>query len=182
MVAIGFRSWWAAVPLCAALGGCGGGGGTTPTPVASSTPVPCTQTVLGQAQGSLPGQLVGIIPFTTAVAGRVDVTVDWTLADSLIGVYITQVAIGCDIQQLTAQACNFLVESPPSTVKPRKVSIPAPVGIYQLLIANFSSNDEAVTAQIVLSLGPCAPFGGSTQTLSKGSDLGLLLAPSGELH
>jgi hypothetical protein len=57
------------------------------------------------------------------------------------------------------------------------------VGIYQLLIANFSSYDEAVTAQIVLSLGPCAPFGGSTETLSrKGSDLGLLPRTLGQLH
>jgi hypothetical protein len=35
-----------------------------------------------------------------------------------------------------------------------------------------------VTARIVLSLGPCAPFGGSPETLSrKGSDIGLLLGP-----
>ena len=149
------RSPWVTAILCAALGGCGGGSNTAPTPVASNTPNPCSQSLEVQAQGPLSAMSVGAAPFTTLAAGGVDVTVDWTLPDSQIGVYIVKVAVGCDLEQLSAQACSFLAASPPSSVKPRKVSIPAAAGIYQLLIANFSSNQEAVTAQVILSLGTC---------------------------
>jgi hypothetical protein len=160
------RSTWLAAALCAALGGCGGGS-TAPTPVASSTPTPCTQSVLQQVQGGLGPQSVGAAPFTVGVPGRVDLTVDWTLADSSIGVYIVQVAVGCDLEQLSAQTCNFVLASPPSAVKPRKVSVPVSAGPYQLLVANFSSNQEAVTAQVVLSLGTCPAFGSSPATVTQ---------------
>jgi hypothetical protein len=152
-------SRWVAAAMCAALSGCGGGGSTTPTPVASNTPTPCTQSVLQQVQGAIGPESVGAAPFTVGVPGRVDVTVDWSLADSSIGVYIVQVAVGCDLEQLSAQACNFVLASPPSAVKPRKVSVPASTGPYQLLVANFSSNQESVSAQVVLSLGTCPAFG-----------------------
>ena len=131
----------------------------------SNTPLPCTQQVLVQAQGGIGPETVGAATFTVGVAGRVDVTVDWTLASSSIGVYIVQVAVGCDLQQLSAQACNFVVASPPSAVKPRKVSVPVSAGPYQLLIANFTSNQEAVTAQVVLSLGTCPAFGASPASI-----------------
>jgi hypothetical protein len=151
----------AGIVLCAVFAACGGGGSTTPTPVASNTPRPCTHNVLAQGQGPLPGESLGAVAFTTLAAGRIDVTVDWTDAASAIGVYVVQVAIGCDLQELSEGACTFVLESNPSSVKPRKVSVSAPVGSYELLIANFSPNDESVAVQIVLSLGECPAFGGS---------------------
>jgi hypothetical protein len=159
------RSPWFAAALCTVLGACGGGSGTTPTPLPSNTPQPCTQSVLLQVQGGVSPVSVGAAPFTITVPGRVDVTVDWTLASSSIGVYIVQVAVGCDLEQLSAQACNFVLASPPSAVKPRKVSVPASAGPYQLLVANFSSNQESVTGQVVLSLGTCPAFGASPATV-----------------
>jgi hypothetical protein len=157
----------ATVVIGVALGACGGGSSSTPTPLPSSTPNPCVQSVDAQAQGPIGAMSVGAVPFTTLAAGRVDVTVDWTLADSQVGVYIVQVAVGCDLEKLSAQACNFLVASPPSSVKPRKVSVPAAAGIYELLIANFSSNQEAVTAQVVLSLGTCPAFAASVPAIGR---------------
>jgi hypothetical protein len=93
----------------------------------------------------------------------VDVTVDWTFASSTIGVYLVS-ANSCNIDQFNARACNFLIRSE-SGAKPRKVSASnVAVGAYELLIANFSDQDDSGTAQIVLSSATC-PAATSAQSV-----------------
>jgi hypothetical protein len=93
------------------------------------------------------------------VAGRIDATIDWTFPTSSIGVYIVRVAAGCNVEEISADTCTFIASSDPPGAKPRKVSVSAPAGSYQLLVANFSTVDESVTGQVLLSLGTCPAFG-----------------------
>ena len=176
-------TWLAGSVLLASLGGCGGGG-TTPTPVISATPTPCTQSIVGSATGSLPAESVGGIGFTTPVAGRADVTVDWTLATSSIGVYVVPASPQCDIYSFNARTCGFLAVSEPSAVKPRKVSATVTTGgIYQLMVANYSGDDESVSGQIVLSIGPCPTFGATSPTTNRrGSGPALSMREVGRLR
>ena len=151
-----------ALALLVLAAGCGGDSDSpTVTPVPSPTPVPCSQaSVLGPLQGSIPSLFVVKESFATSSAGRVDVFVDWTFADSPIGVYV--VLGNCDLDQFNARSCNFLLRSEPPGTKPRRVSVPnMAAGTYDLLIANFADVDESASTQVFLSTGSCAPFSAS---------------------
>jgi hypothetical protein len=125
-------------------------GSTSPSPAAV-----CNRTTVLEDQGSLPTRTVVIFPFTTGSVGRLDATVDWTFASSLIGVYIVQGT--CTLDQFNARTCNFLVRSE-TGVKPRKVSAAnTNAGDYWLLVANFAEVDESGTAQVILSTLACPP-------------------------
>jgi hypothetical protein len=95
--------------------------------------------------------------FTTTAVGRLDVTADWTIASSPIGLFVVPANSCSTVEQLNARSCNFLLRSEPSTIKPRKVSVPNfAAGSYNLVIANFADVDESVAYQVVLSQGSCA--------------------------
>lgn len=150
-----------AVALALLLGACGGDNGSDCTRNPTAAGCPCNQTsVFGPAQGSIPASVVDVESFTTTSTGRVDVSLDWTFADSPIGVYVVQGS--CNLDQFNARACNFLIRSEPPGAKPRKVSASnVAAGGYQLLIANFADVRESFSSQIFLSTGSCAPFAGS---------------------
>jgi len=141
-----------AVALAATLTGCGGGNPFTPT---SPSPAPlCSQTVVFTGQGSIPTMVVSVTPFTTSATDRLDVIVDWTFADSPIGVYVVPKGT-CDLAGFNARSCTFLIQSEPGT-KPRKVSAPnVPPANYDLLIANFASRQESVSTQVISSSSTC---------------------------
>ena len=131
-------------------------GSSTPDPVVTPTPTPtpCTQATLLQTSGSLPSRILVRLPFSTTTAGRLDVTVDWTFAASPVGVYLVT-ANSCTIDQFNAQTCTFLARSE-TTTKPRKISVPnVGAGSYELLLANFASQDESLAVQVVLSSSGC---------------------------
>ena len=73
----------------------------------------------------------------------------------------------CTLDQFNARTCTFLVRSD-SGSKPRKVSgSNVAAGTYDLLVANFSSQDESASALVVLSSSSCpsvASVGASRDT------------------
>jgi hypothetical protein len=151
------RAW--ALSLGLLLPSCGGGGASTPTAVASPSPSPagaCSQTILFQgtgvvAAGGAAGQEF-MVPSTADT--RLDVAADWSSPSSLIGVYVYSGACGLDA--FNARTCTFLLRSEPSSVKPRILSASntAP-GTYTLLVADFTSFDESLGVQIILSNAGC---------------------------
>jgi len=145
--------WIVGLLLALLLPACGSSTPTTP-PTPAPTPTPCTQTTLLQTSGSLPARNLIRLPFSSTGSGRLDITVDWTFAASQIGVYLVT-ANSCLIDQFNAGTCTFLLRSE-TTAKPRKVSAPnIAAGNYELLLANFASQDESLAVQVVLSSSGC---------------------------
>jgi hypothetical protein len=154
---------------------CGGGSSpstpnATPAP-AAPTPAPCTQTILLQGSNPAPSRILINAPFTTSTTGRLDVILDWTFADSPLGVYVTQGS--CNLSEFNARTCNFIIRSEAGP-KPRKVSASgvAP-GSYQLLFATFGSRDESISTQVILSSSGC-PALTSTAAATRMADSGTL--------
>jgi len=114
------------------------------------------QTVLFQGNADLEAGFAAGQEFTvpSPPAGRLDVVVDWTFAQTPLGIYVFQGT--CNLDQFAARTCNFLLASEPSQAKPRLASVSnAPAGTYTLLIANFGSLNESLAAQIVLRSATC---------------------------
>jgi hypothetical protein len=157
--------------LVVALGGvlalpaCGGGGSSpaasTATPAPAPTPAPCTQTFLVQGSSPIPSRILLSTPITAGTAGRLDVILDWTFADSPIGVYVTQGS--CNLDQFNSRTCNFVIRSE-SGAKPRKVSGNVTAGNYEFLVANFASRDESASTQVILSSSSCPAITSGAQT------------------
>ena len=142
------------VCLAVPLSGCGGSDPTpfTPTPVVA-TPIPCTRDTLFQGSGSLPANTADFESFTTTATGRVDVTLDWTLPSSKMGVGVAQGP--CSFAQLQAGTCTLLVQltSPPKPLKGSASNVGP--GTYGLIIVNPNSVEESVSVQVVLSSSSC---------------------------
>ncbi len=163
----------AAAVLVVGLGGCDGNkvtdtcpAGQTGSPPNCAPAVvqePCTQTVIDSGNGSADPFTVYRDDFSVPEAGRLDITVDWTVASSRIGVYVVPVHT-CQLDELNARSCTFLVRSEPgaSAAKPLKISTANfAAGNYTWLIGNGSSNQESLAFQVVLSKGSCPPLAGS---------------------
>jgi len=132
------------------LGGCGGSNNPTAPPV-TTAPAPVS-TVL--AEGSLSELDVNVLarfaPFTTTAAGVLDVTVDWTLAQDNVEIYLAQGE--CTIDQVNQRTCPFAGFSESATAKPERIHIPSlAAGTYSLMIGNRGPSIESVSYQIVLT-------------------------------
>ena len=166
-----------AVAFAFTLGACGNkedncttnpSGPTCPT--RTPPPPPCTQSVVESGTGTLEARTIRYNDFSVPASGRLDTTVDWTNASSAIGVYLVP-ANTCLLDEFNARTCNFLVRSEPSSVKPRKISTPNfSAGNYRWLMANFTSSDESISFQFVLSQGPCAAVTGGAPTAFSAGD------------
>jgi hypothetical protein len=171
-----------ALVLVAMAAGCGGGGTPASSSTPAPTPTPCSQAVIASNHGSLPSRTVALDPFSVALAGRLDITVDWTVPSSQIGVYVVPVNTCTTIEQFNARSCNFLVRSE-SGAKPRKISTPSfSSGNYDLLLANFADVDESLSYQIVLSQGSCAALAGGAPPTTSQSGASLTVRQVGRLH
>jgi hypothetical protein len=159
----------AAAALVMALEACGGNSPTETCPAGTSgsppncTPIvveqPCTQTVIDSGNGSANAFTIYRKDFSVPENGRLDMTVDWTVASSRIGVYVVPVHT-CQIEDLNARNCTFLVRSEPgaSTAKPLKISTANfAAGNYTWLIGNGSDRQESLAYQVVLSKGSSCP-------------------------
>lgn len=151
-----------ALVLCACLSACGGSSSSpsAPTVAAAPTPAPCVQTVLLQGSGSLPARTIDEERVSVSAAGRLDVVLDWTFAESPIGLYIVQGP--CSLDTFNARTCNFLARSE-SGSKPRRVSASnVTPGTYSVLIANFATVDEALSLQVFQSSSTCPALAGAS--------------------
>jgi hypothetical protein len=179
-----------AAALALIIGACGGDGpcpagqtGTPPNcqvvcPAGTLPPdcrVDCTTTNVYQESGGIPASTVVYDDFSVPDTGRLDVTLDWTVASSPIGFYLVAANTCTTIEEFNARSCNFLVRSEPSATKPRKISTPNfSAGNYRWLVANYASEQESVSFQIVLQKGTgCAPLMGGTPSAASGRELSL---------
>jgi hypothetical protein len=143
----------AVLTLALMLPACSSSSSPVSTTPPTTTP-PCTQTTVAEDSGPIEAATLVGGPLTTATTGRLDVTVDWTFASSDIGVYLTT-RDSCSIDQFNADTCTFIIRSE-GGAKPRKVSAPnLAAGAYDLMIANFSEQDESVSVRVVLSSATC---------------------------
>lgn len=150
----------AVLALVMGLAACGGGGSPS---APSATPVPATtRTLVGSAQFQLADsdssiRTLGfpdafVQPFTTAGAGTVDVSVDWTFRTNDLDVGIFRGT--CNGTQLLAGQCGTtpLVQSLSTTAKPETLSIRLDAGAYTLVIAsNVGNTQESGNFQIYLT-------------------------------
>jgi hypothetical protein len=133
-------------------------GGDSPTGIATTPPPttlpPCTQSILFQGGGSHPSHILVRVPFAIATPGRLDLIFDWTFASNLFGLYVVT-AGSCPIDSFNANACTFLLRSESAT-KPRKTSLASiATGNYEMLVANYGSQDDSVSTQIIVSTSSC---------------------------
>jgi hypothetical protein len=143
--------------LAVALLGCGSSTTTTAVTTTTTTLPPCTQAILFQGGGAHPAKTLVRVPFAIATAGRLDIIFDWTLTTNPFGLYVVS-AGSCPLDLFNASGCNFLLRSE-SAAKPRRVSLAnITTGSYEMLVANFGSQDDSVTTQIILSSSSCPPL------------------------
>jgi len=150
------------------LGACGGsdGPGTCPAgqtgvpPNCVAIAPPCTQSSVYNNSGPVEAETLVYLDFSVPETGRLDMTLDWTHASSLMGVYLVP-ANTCTLDQFNAQSCSYLVRSDPPGPKPRKVSATnLAAGNYRWIVANYSNVQESAVLQIVLSKGSCPALAG----------------------
>jgi hypothetical protein len=118
--------------------------------------------VVFSGQGQLPASSADYESFTTSAIGRLDITIDWTFASSMMVIAVVR-ADSCPFDQLKAGTCTFLIQAggpgtggPPGT-KPIKISTPNfAAGTYNLIILNANTQQESAAIQVVLSQGSCA--------------------------
>ena len=144
--------------LASLLPGCGGSSGSTSSPGSST---PCTQTVVLQDSATGLGSFqVAYLEFVTATTGRLDVTVDWTIAASPIAVYVVRGE--CTLDQLNARTCDFVIRQEAMNVPKPHVFSAADVaaGTFDLILGSIGDEDESLSAQVVVSSPSCpAPAG-----------------------
>jgi hypothetical protein len=95
------------------------------------------------------------VSFTNPSQGDLDVTVDWTFASDRIHVYVSPNE--CSVDSINTDQCPFIIDSPPSSVKPRRLTVTAvAAGPHTLYIGNRGPEVEAVSWQVGLTTGGAA--------------------------
>jgi hypothetical protein len=95
-----------------------------------------------------PRTLYSVGTFTTTVAGRLDVTVDWTFATDNVDVYVARGT--CTIDQVNQRTCPFATLSESTTAKPERLVMSSlDPGTYNLMIGNRGPASEAASYQVV---------------------------------
>jgi hypothetical protein len=120
--------------------------------------------VTSGSQSGLPVNNLLLVQFTTGAKGSLDVTVDWTIASDSIHLYVS--ANICTVDQINNSTCTYLIESPPSPVKPRVVTVNnVAAGNYTLYIGNRGPATESVSWQIGLTTGGTVGTTATTQAV-----------------
>ena len=164
----------AGVVVVLSMGACGGDsvvetcpGGTTGSPP-NCVPIaePCGQSVVVQQSVQVPSRFLIFDDFSVAEDGRLDVSLDWTNADSTMGFYLVPVGT-CTVEEFNDRSCDFIIQGEPAQQKPRRLTQEVNAGNYRWLIGNFTDGvDESTSLQIVLSTGDCPPLAGVAPTAS----------------
>lgn len=127
---------------------------SVPTPVSTPSPTaaPCPQTTVLQGTVPFARKTVGFTSISTAKAGRLDVSLDWTHTENTMLIAVVDGA--CNAEDFDAGRCTVLLKalSPP---KPAKGSVPLAAGIYSIVIKNDGNLDDRVTYSAVSSDATC---------------------------
>jgi hypothetical protein len=172
----------AALAVVAALGGCGGDSPTTRPPVVIVTPEPVRAILAQTSFANFYSEVWVSLELIVTQRGVLDITVDWTFPDTWMYVYLSKV--NCSYQQLSSNACPFLLSSETQKPKPRVLYTGSlEPGTYYLVLYNVglnvgpgigSQNVESVALQLGLTVfpgGASVPGGvtiGRTQLLTPG--------------
>jgi len=136
----------ATLSLLSACGGSSSPTAATP-PTTQATPPP--PIVVSQGSTAIAVDYVAGRFFTTDRAGTLDVTVDYTFADSRLIIWIARGQ--CTGELFIAEQCDFAATSFAGS-KPRKVSVTgAAPGTYTFIAANAGPRDESISHQVVLT-------------------------------
>ncbi len=157
----GFRSFVRvalAGALVLALVGCGGESPAPPMVVV--TPQPVHGVIASTSFQNFQSDVWISIELILSQKGVLDITVDWTFADTWMYVYFGRTK--CDYSQLAGRTCPFLIKSETQTPKPRVLYTDMlDPGTYYLVLYNVpwdrrtgkgSDNTEAVSLQIGLTV------------------------------
>jgi hypothetical protein len=141
-----------------ALSGCGSESPVPPMVVV--TPQPVRGVIASSSFRNFQSDVWISIELILSQKGVLDITVDWTFADTWMYVYLGQTK--CDYQQLASHTCPFLIKSETQTPKPRVIYTDSlDPGTYYLFLYNVprnprtgkgSDNTEAVSIQIGLTV------------------------------
>jgi hypothetical protein len=147
------RRFVTVVSVLLVLAACGGSNPAGPNPTPTPTSASCTQTVVFQDSGTVPLDNAVFKTFTTTAAGRIDAVVDWTFADSNIGLAVY--TGDCNIQKYIAGTCDLLIgkASPPKPLKGSASNVAA--GTYGIIVANVSLVNESYSSSVTLSSAGC---------------------------
>jgi len=136
--------------LCVAEVACGGSG-------ASPTSPQCSETVLLEGGAPLAANSFYTDPITVNSAGRVDIVLDWDIAGSRIGLYMTPSGT-CPIASFNARTCTFLIRSEDGS-KPRRVSASnIAAGRYDVHTVNSAEQSQVATIRVSLKSETCPPL------------------------
>jgi hypothetical protein len=147
-----------AVAAVSSLPGCGGD--SPRPPVVVITPEPVRGVI---AQASLSGFQSGVwisIDLLLSQRGKLDITVDWTVPDTWMYVYLGRTK--CDYAQLSGGTCPFILASETKNPKPRVLfSEELDPATYYLVLYNVprdprtgigSDNTESIAIQLGLTV------------------------------
>lgn len=124
----------------------------TPTPAPTPTPTTTSTSVIGGGSSSLAALTLLSVPFTTATAGTIAATVDWTFSTNDVDLYLTRGTDPCTVAQFNNSECPFLDSAESATTRPETVSASdLAAGAYTLYIGNFGPTEESVGFQITLT-------------------------------
>jgi hypothetical protein len=135
------------------LAACGDDGpSTTPTTTPPATTPPTTLpagTTLIQGNELILKRQLFIRDVKVEQVGRLDITIEYTLADSQILFWLTDRK--CSRQMFDNDSCNYLTKSLGGPT-PRRATVPlVKLGTYTFFVANDGPHDEQVRYRIVLT-------------------------------
>ena len=174
-----WRGWHlvAAAALALTAGACGGDGPTETCPAGTTgsppncrdiTP-PCAQSQLFQTPVMVPARWLIYEDFSVTQDGRLDVTLDWTNPENVMGFYLVPVGT-CTLEEFNERTCEFLIRGEPAGQKPRRLLAQVNAGNYRWMVGNPQDVDESASLQIVLSTGDCPLPGAAAGPTGSGQD------------
>jgi hypothetical protein len=153
------REAWLLVLLAMLLPGCkGSAGGTTSATPPVTKPV-CQQTTVLDRPSALEAAGYVYQTFSTSQTGRIDITVDWTLAASPISIYLVEEA--CTVEHLLSGGICAALTFSESGPKPRRASHFAGPGRYALIVINGGGQNESISMHVTLNSTGCPTITGT---------------------
>jgi len=133
----------------------------TAPPLTIQTPQPVRGVIVTTSFEGFQTDVWIAIPIVVGDRGKLDITIDWTFADTWMYVYFGDTA--CDYAQLSSKNCPFIIESETKDPRPRVLYTDfVNPGTYYVVMYNVprdprtgsgSDNTEAVSVQVGLTVG-----------------------------